>query len=153
MSLLFYCFYKVPNSSSTSLRLLMLFRVINSQADFGLPVGSFSVSRSFSRFWVLSSPEFQLVAATQLNCVSCVLKTCSRANLPCVHMCQRALRAQVPKRALRAYGPTHLACLRANVPCVLECSGINVHCVLTCSCPNVSCGLICQRALHAYVLM
>ena len=30
-----------------------------------------------------------------LNCVPCVLKTCSRVNVPCALTCQRALRAYV----------------------------------------------------------
>ena len=61
-----------------------------------------------------------------LNCVPCVLKMCSRANLPYVLRCSRA---NVPC-VHTCYVPTCLVCLCANVPCVL--------CVLT-----------CQRALRA----
>ena len=64
-----------------------------------------------------------------LNCVPCVLKTCSRANVSCV-----------------------LTCSRANVPCVLTCSRANVPCVLTCTRANVPYVLTCQCALRAYVL-
>ena len=64
-----------------------------------------------------------------LNCVPCVIKTCSCANLPCV-----------------------LSCSRANVPYVLTYSRANVSCMLMCSCANVPWVLTCQRALHAYVL-
>ena len=63
-----------------------------------------------------------------LNCVSCGLKTCSRANV--------------------SYVPCMLTCLHVNVPCMLTClvcSRANVLCVLTCS--------TCQRALSAYVLV
>ena len=58
-----------------------------------------------------------------LNCVPCVLKTCSRAYEPCV-----------------------LTCLRANVPCVLTCSRANMACVLTCLHANVAYVLTCSRA-------
>ena len=63
-----------------------------------------------------------------LNCVSCGLKTCSRANV--------------------SYMPCMLTWLHVNVPCMLTClvcSRANVLCVLTCS--------TCQRALSAYVLV
>ena len=46
-----------------------------------------------------------------LNCVPCVLKTCSRANVSCVLTCSRA---NVPSY-LRAHVPTCFACLRAHV--------------------------------------
>ena len=49
-----------------------------------------------------------------LNCVPCVLKTCSRANVPYV-----------------------LTCSRAKVPCELTCSHANVLFVLMCSRANV----------------
>ena len=62
-------------------------------------------------------------SSSLLNCVSCMLNTCSFANVPCV-----------------------LTCSRANVPCVLTCSHVNVPCVLTCS--RVLCAYVlkCQRA-------
>ena len=44
-----------------------------------------------------------------LNCVPFVLKTCSRANVPCVLTCSRANVLFV------------VTCSRANVPCVLTC--------------------------------
>ena len=51
-----------------------------------------------------------------LNCVPCVLETCSHANVSCVLTCQRALRAHVLtcQRALRAYVLTCHRALRAN---------------------------------------
>ena len=65
-----------------------------------------------------------------INCVPCVPKMCSRANLPYV---LTSSRANVPC-VLTCYVPTCLVCLCANVLCVL--------CVLT-----------CERALRAYVLV
>ena len=68
-----------------------------------------------------------------LNCMSCVIKTCSRANVS--HM---------------------LTCSRASVPCVLTCSRAYLPCVRTCWCTNVPCVcvyvLTCLRSLRAYVL-
>ena len=58
-----------------------------------------------------------------LNCVPCVLKTCSRANVPCM-----------------------LTCSRANALCVLMCSRANVPCVLTCQCALGAYVPTCQRA-------
>ena len=77
-----------------------------------------------------------------LNCVPCVLKTCSRANVPHVLTCQRALRAYVftCQRVLRAYVLCILTCSRTSVPYVFMCSRANLPGVLT-----------CQRALPAYV--
>ena len=69
-----------------------------------------------------------------------VLKTCSRANVPCVLTCSRAK------------VPCVLMCSRANVPCVLTCSRANVPCVLTCSHANVCCVLTCSRASVSCVL-
>ena len=65
-----------------------------------------------------------------LNCVPCVLKTCSRANVPCV-----------------------LTCSRANMLCVLKCSRANVSCVLACQRVLGAYVVTCQCALRAYVLM
>ena len=71
-----------------------------------------------------------MILTSLLNCVPCVLKTCSLANVPYV-----------------------LTCSRANVPCVLTCSHANVPCVLTCSRANVLYVLTCQCALRVYVLI
>ena len=64
-----------------------------------------------------------------LNCVPCVLKTCSRANVPWVLTCSRALRDYVLtyQRALQVYVLTFPSALRAYV-------------------------LTCSRALRVYVL-
>ena len=74
-----------------------------------------------------------------LNCVPCLLKTCSRANVPCVSTCLACVRANVRTclACLRAHLPTCLACTRANMACVLTCSRANVPCLLTCSRVNV----------------
>ena len=58
-----------------------------------------------------------------LNCVPCVLKVYSRANVPCVLMWSRV-----------------------KMPCVLTCSRAYMLCMLTCSCANVPCVLTCSRA-------
>ena len=55
-----------------------------------------------------------------LNCLPCVLKTFSRANVLCM-----------------------LTFLCANLPCVLMCSLANVPCALRAHVPSV---LMCQRA-------
>ena len=68
-------------------------------------------------------------SASLLNCVSCVLKTCSRASVPCV-----------------------LTCSDTNVLCVRTCSRANVLCVLTWPRTNVPYMLTCQDGLHAYML-
>ena len=67
------------------------------------------------------------IATSLLNCVPCVLKTCSHANMLCVLTCHSVLRAHVP---------CVLPCSRANVPCVLMYSRVNVACELTCSRAN-----------------
>ena len=87
----------------------------------------------------------------------CVLKTCSRANVPWVLTCSHVptflacLRAHVPwvlkyvltyQHALCAYVLTCLECLRAHVPTYLAC--LLAH---------VPTSLACLRALPAYVLM
>ena len=74
-----------------------------------------------------------------LNCVPCVIKTCSRTNVPSVLMCNF---------------PCVLMCSRASVPCVLTCSRTNVLCVLTCSLVSmhyVLTWLTSQHDLRAYV--
>ena len=63
-----------------------------------------------------------------LNCLPCVIKTCSCANLPCV-----------------------LSCSRANVPCVFTYSRANVSCILMCQRALRAYVHTSQRALHAYV--
>ena len=74
-----------------------------------------------------------LIQRSLLNCVTYVLKTCSRANVPCV-----------------------LTCSRANLPYVLMClASLPAH-VLTCLarlCVLRPYLLTCQRVLRAYVLM
>ena len=64
-----------------------------------------------------------------LNCVPCVLKTCSRTKAPYI-----------------------LTCLRANMSCVFTCPRVNVSCVLTCPRANVPCVLTCSRANVHFVL-
>ena len=59
-----------------------------------------------------------LALTSLLNYVPCMLKTCSRANMPCM-----------------------LTCSRSNVSCVLTCSLANVPCVFTCSRAKVPCVL------------
>ena len=88
------------------------------------------------RFWCLF---FQIFFVNQiflslLNCVPCVLKTCSpalRAHLPTCLVC------------LRVHVPTYL---RAQVPCVLKCSRANTLCVLTCSLAHVPTWIARLRA-------
>ena len=104
-----------------------------------------------------------------LNCVPCVLKTCSRTNVPCVltyqrvfcaHVpaclacsralqayvltCQRALRASVItcQLVLRTYVITCQRSVRAHMPTCFACSRANAFWVLTC--------LTCQHALLIY---
>ena len=85
--------------------------------------------------------SYAYAAASLLNRVPCMLKTCSRVNVSYV-----------------------LTCLRFDMPCVLRCSYANVPCVLMCSCANqrvlrircsqtnVSCVLTCSRANVPWVL-
>ena len=101
----------------------------------------------------ISHRECSIKKGSLLNCVPCVLKMCSRANVPCVLMWSRAnvpcvLSAHVPACLvwLRAHVPTWLACSRANVPCLLMCSHVNVLCLLTSSRANFPCVHTCQRA-------
>ena len=61
-------------------------------------------------------------SVTLLNCVSCVLKLCSRVNVSCV-----------------------LTFTRAKVPCVSKYSRGNMYCVLRCSCVG-TCS--CANVLH-----
>ena len=70
-----------------------------------------------------------VLSSSLLNCVLCVLKTCSRANVPYV-----------------------LTCWCANVPCGLTFSRGNVRCVLTCQRVLHAYVLTWQRAFRAYVL-
>ena len=80
-----------------------------------------------------------------LNCVPCVLKTCSRADVPCVLTCS-AVNVPCVLRFSRADVPSVLKWSRANVPCVLTCSHANVPCVLRCSRADVPCVLAYSRA-------
>ena len=82
-----------------------------------------------------------------LNCVPCVLKTCSRANMTCVLTCQRTLRAymlmcQRVSRALRAYVPKCTECLRAKY--------VKMTCALFYSCVNVACEVTCFEFLSSH---
>ena len=54
---------------------------------------------------LLTFLKILILKLSLLNCVSCVLKTCSRASVPYVLTCLRALRAYVLtcQRVLRAY--------------------------------------------------
>ena len=105
------------------------------------------------RWWIFRSScsqmffKIRVLKKSLLNCVPCVLKTCSYANVPCVLTCSRANMSCVPT-CLRANTPCVLTCSRANMPCVLmyscvlrayvlTCSRVNVPCELTCSCVNV----------------
>ena len=68
-----------------------------------------------------------------LNCVPYVLKTCSRANAPCMLSCSRG---SMPCMLIYSHG---------NVSCFLTCSCANVSSLLTCSCLNMPCVLIYSR--------
>ena len=61
--------------------------------------------------------QISLNILSLLNCVSCVLKLCSRANVPCVLMCSRVLCAYMftCQCALRAYVLTYQRVLLAYV--------------------------------------
>ena len=64
----------------------------------------FHTSHEFwEKFSVRDESLLDIMKLSLLNCVSCVLKTCSRANVPCV-----------------------LTCSRANVPCVLTCQRASI---------------------------
>ena len=75
--------------------------------------------------------QLSLNILSLLNCVSCVLKLCSRAKVPCVLMCSRVLCAYMftCQCALRAYV---LTCLRALRAYVLTSQRVLRACVLTC---------------------
>ena len=94
--------------------------------------------------WLFGSLENWLHKKARVNRVPCVLKTCSRTNVPCVLTCQRALRVYMLtcQRALYAYVPTCLACLRVHVQTCLTC--LRAH-VLTCQCALTGDVLTCQR--------
>ena len=84
-----------------------------------------------------------------LNCLLCVLKTCSHANVPSVLPCWRA---NVPCVLTRSRANvlrmlTCLACLRANIPCAFTCSRAKVPFVLTCLHANVPCVLMYLRVI------
>ena len=86
-----------------------------------------------------------------INCLLCVLKTCSQANVPSVLPCWGANvpcvltrpRAHVQTcfaclRALRACVPTYLAHLHAHVPTCLLCLRAHMPTCLACLCTYVS---------------
>ena len=75
-----------------------------------------------------------------VNCLPCVLKTCSRAKVPCVLTCSHANVFCI------------LKCSRASISCILTCSCANESSVLTCSHANMSCVLACARANVPYLL-
>ena len=81
-----------------------------------------------------------------LNCVPCVLKTCSRASVTCVLTCQRTLHAYMlmcrVSRALRAYVPKCTECLRAKY--------VKMTCALFYSCVNVACEVTCFEFLASH---
>ena len=95
-----------------------------------------------------------IVKGSLLNCMPCVLKTCSRANVPCVLTCSRALPAYVPVYpvCLRAHVPTCFACLRANVLCALMRSRAIVPCVLTCQRANFDATIFNFATIFAEVV-
>ena len=101
--------------------------------------------------WLFGSLENWLHKKARVNRVPCVLKTCSRTNVPCVLTCQRAMRVYMLtcQRALYAYVPTCLACLRAHAPTCLACLRVHVQTCLTCLRAHV---LTCRRALTGDVL-
>ena len=114
-------------------------------------MGLSSIQNSFRITWPIILSDIKHKHTSLLNCVPCVLKTCSRANVPYVVTCSRA---NVPcvVTCSRANVPCVLTCSRANVPNLLTCSRANVSCVLRCSRANKPCVLTCQCALPAYVI-
>ena len=108
-------------------------------------------------------PEF---FKSLLNCMPCVLKTCSHADVPCVlacNGCQRVLRAYVLtcQHVLHAHVLTWqcplcayvFTCSSANVSCVLTCSRDKAPYVLTCSRANLLCVLSCSHVSMSSVLI
>ena len=67
---------------------------------------------------VLFTTIITVIKKSLLNCVPCVPKMCSHANVPCVLMCSRDLLAYVLMclRVFLAHVATSLACLHAHVP-------------------------------------
>ena len=95
-----------------------------------------------------------IMKRSMLNCMPCMLKSCSHANVLCVVTCSRANVPWVLTYS-RANVPCVVKCSRANVPCVSTYSRANVLCMLSRSRANVpwvlTC-LTCQYVLRAYVL-
>ena len=91
-----------------------------------------------------------MVFGSLLNCVPCVLKTCSRVNLLRAHMptCLASLRAHVPRclACLRTHVPTCLACSHAHGQTCLECLPAHVPTYLACLRVHVPTCLACLRA-------
>ena len=88
-----------------------------------------------------------------LNCVPCMLKTCSRVNVPCVLTCHACLRANVLgvlscSRALSAFVPhvsKCLECLCTHISMWLAISRAHAPTCLS-PMPRTAC-MTCQRAL------
>ena len=76
----------------------------------------------------------------ELNCVPCVLKTCSGANVPYMLTCSRTSVYFV------------LTCAHGNMSCVLTCSRPSLPCLFTSSRPNMLCVLTCSRGKVLCVL-
>ena len=93
-----------------------------------------------------------IVLESLLYCVSCMLRLCSRVNLPCVLTCSRAnawcmlifSRTKVSRELLNS-------CV--NVPCVFTCSRANMLCVLSYSRANVPWVLMWLEGQHSGVLI
>ena len=88
-----------------------------------------------------------------LNCVPCVLKTCSRANVSCVltwslATCRACLRTHVPTylACLRAIQPTCSACLCAHALTYLACLHAIVPTCPACLCVHLPTYLARLRA-------
>ena len=92
--------------------------------------------------------SFVLCLMSLLNCVPCVLKTCSRANVPCVVTCPACLRAHVLTSLayLRAHVPACLVCLRTHLPTSLACLRSHLKACLTCLRAHVPKCFACLRA-------
>ena len=87
------------------------------------------------------------------NCVPCVLKTRSRANVSCVltwslATCRACLRTHVPTylACLRAIQPTYSACLYAHASTYLARLRAHVPMCLACLSAHVRLCLVCLRA-------
>ena len=107
--------------------------------------------------WLFGSLENWFHKKARVNRVPCVLKTCSRTNVPCVLTCALRVYMLTCQRALYAYVPTCLACLRAHEPTCLACLRVHVQTclsayVLTCLRVNVL-WLVTSSRANEVVLM